>query len=93
MIKFLEALEELKKELAGEEMTALEMDNQLMKGGFLTTFDGDVECWLNDGNVVAYFDDETFENGIQIFFEVTIEAEKEKIPGGTYIRITDVQKF
>lgn len=93
MVKFLGALEVVREMLVGEEMTALKMDNKIMEAGFLTTFDGDINEWLNDGNVIAYFDDETFENAIQIFFEVTIEADEDEIPGATYIRITDVQKF
>lgn len=92
-MNFLEALEVVKERLEGQEIMALQMDNVLMEAGFLTNFDVDVQCWLDNENVVYYFDDENLENAVQIFFKVTMKADENEILGASYIEITAIERF
>ncbi|MGL5765280.1 MAG: hypothetical protein ACRCX8_06535 [Sarcina sp.] len=86
-------VQKLQKELIGEEMSVLDLSNKLQGFGCEDICDlGGLEECLKDGNIVVAID-ETGEDHIQIYYDVTVEAEEDEVITATYIKITDVEEF
>ena len=90
-------IELVRNEILGQEMDFCELDNSMMKLGFLSEADSGVwsNC-LQDGNIV--YSEPTDELGnteptVQIFFEVVAEAGDGEVVEASIVKITSVENF
>ena len=85
------------KDLIGQEMNILDLDNRMMAEGFLTEANSGVfEDCIRDGNIVYSETTDSLGNTeptIQIFFEVISLASEEEIIETSILRITEVTEF
>lgn len=86
-------IETIKNEILGQEFSIIELSNKLQALGCEDVCDfGNWGEILKDGNVVIA-DSKNYENHIQIFFDIEVEASEDEHITATLIKITDVTEF
>lgn len=86
-------IETIKKEILGEEFSIIELSNKLQALGCEDICDfANWDEILKDGNVVVA-DSKNYENHVQIFFNIEVEASEDEHITSTIIKITDVTEF
>ena len=82
-------IEILKKELIGEEMSLVEMDNRMVSFGYPTEFDTENEkTLLDNGSASYYIDDNSWMN-----VEFDVINYNEETPEDSEIRITNIEEI
>ena len=86
-------LENLRKELLGQEMDFVELDNYMMSEGFYSVFDDGATDNIKECENVAYMSKESGEWGVLISFKIIKDNEDDEPEENFVMKITEVENL
>ena len=86
-------LENLRKELLGQEMDFVELDNYMMSEGFYTVFDDGATDNIKECENVAYMSKESGEWEVLISFKIIKDNEDDEPEENFVMKITEVENL
>ena len=86
-------LENLRKELLGQEMDFVELDNYMMSEGFYSVFDDGATDNIKECENVAYMSKESGEWEVLISFKIIKDNEDDEPEENCVMKITEVENL
>lgn len=86
-------LENLRKELLGQEMNFIELDNYMMSEGFYSVFDDGATDNIKECENVAYMSKESGEWEVLISFKIIKDNEDDEPEENFVMKITEVENL
>ncbi len=86
-------LENLRKELLGQEMDFVELDNYMMSEGFYSVFDDGATDNIKECENVAYMSKESGEWEVLISFKIIKDNEDDEPEENFVMKITEVENL
>lgn len=86
-------LENLRKELLGQEMNFIELDSYMMSEGFYSVFDDGATDNIKECENVAYKNKENEEFEMLISFEIVNDNEADEAEENFVMKITEVENL
>lgn len=84
-------LEKIKQELLNEELALYDLDNRMMRFGYISKADNEAwDIYLNHGSIVYTEVEENANPSIKIHFDVVVPVFHKKYTG---IRVAEVEEF
>jgi hypothetical protein len=81
------------KELEGQEMSFMDLDNKMMELGFCTVFGSGAEHDIHDDQNVVYTSTSTSHSDVQIFFKILHDHGEDEDETSFTLKIIKVENF